>query len=499
MKKFFLVTFSAVTLFFASSAVLASTISAGDLVTVAPPCEFRESDINDINLKRGHHTGSNQGVAVDFGHSGGEATTDGGKKLEKMSCIGKSVLASISGKVRRFWDNGGGNMLAIEDAARGIEVRYLHLADYTGSPANGAFVEQGKRVGTIGNTGNSSGTHLHFEVWQLNPKRALTYKSYTDSSNRAEEWRFGNYGVQGPNLSRFNFAQDSQGWQIANAMSFVFDGGRQPKYLVTGNDPHLVSPVLNLTRADYRYVEVDIEYNGGFPHSSCVQLFIMETGDTNFSESKVFNISSATPLSSSRGKIVFDLGQYSNIFTKLTRLRLDPTCGGNPTVTIHSIRLYNDLQAYAVHQFWSDTKQNHFYTSSDDEKNDVLATYPQSIWKYERIAFRAFDSNLNYPPSVGLLPVYRFWNDSLQSHFYTIFESEKQDLINNPGMGWVYERVAFKAFSAPYQNYTVPVYRFWSASLQAHFYTTSESEKADLINNPSKGWKYEMVAFHVLP
>ncbi|MBL8015414.1 MAG: hypothetical protein JNK26_04470, partial [Candidatus Doudnabacteria bacterium] len=124
---------------------------------------------------------------------------------------------------------------------------------------------------------------------------------------------------------------------------------------------------------------------------------------------------------------------------------------------------------------------------------------PQSTWKYERIAFRAFDANLNYPPSVGLLPVYRFWSAGLNSHFYTMDESEKQKLIDNPTMGWAYERVAFKAFRTPYQNYTLPLYRFWSDKLQAHFYTTDEGEKNDLINNPSKGWKYEMVAFHVLP
>ncbi|MBL8015226.1 MAG: hypothetical protein JNK26_03505, partial [Candidatus Doudnabacteria bacterium] len=255
----------------------------------------------------------------------------------------------------------------------------------------------------------------------------------------------------------------------------------------------------SLSRVDYRFVEVDVEYNGGFPDFSCVRLYVMETGDTSFSENKAYSISSSVRISDKRGKVIFDMGQQTNRSIFINRLRLDPACGGNPVITLHGIRLYNDLQAKAVYRFWSDKHQNHFYTADDNEKNDVLAKYSQSTWKYERVAFHAFDANINYPVSAGLYPVFRFWNNTLQGHFYTIDPNEAKDLVNHPERGWVFEFEAFQAFKAPYQNYTVPLYRFWSNSLQAHFFTTDEAEKNDLINNPGKGWTYEGVAFHVLP
>ncbi|MBL8015415.1 MAG: M23 family metallopeptidase, partial [Candidatus Doudnabacteria bacterium] len=339
---------------------------AGDLVTVAPPCEFRESDINEVNKARTHHNRSvyqNQGFAVDFGVDG----------FTPLSCVGRDVFASISGRVTRITDKtvpGGGQMLRIVNPTTGIEVHYLHLANYNGSPANGGFVQQGQKVATIGNTGGTLKepypTHLHFEVHRNGQK--LSYKSLQDNSNKAEEWRFGNYGVQGPNLSRYDFTYDSQGWQVANAMSFVFDGTRRPKYQVTGNDPFFISPELRLNRVDYRYVDIDVEYSGGLPSINCVRLYILEEGDKTFSESKAFSFSSTRKISDNRGILTFDLRQETNIYKYLTRLRFDPTCGGSSTITLHGIRLYNDLQANAVHRFWSDKHQNHFFTADDAEK-----------------------------------------------------------------------------------------------------------------------------------
>lgn len=36
-----------------------------------------------------------------------------------------------------------------------------------------------------------------------------------------------------------------------------------------------------------------------------------------------------------------------------------------------------------LYRFWSDTMQSHFYTNSSGEKDYVVATYPDNIWRYE--------------------------------------------------------------------------------------------------------------------
>lgn len=57
--------------------------------------------------------------------------------------------------------NGYGNIVVI-DHGSGFETRYAHLNSF--NVASGDVVSIGQPVGAIGNTGNSTGDHLHFEI-----------------------------------------------------------------------------------------------------------------------------------------------------------------------------------------------------------------------------------------------------------------------------------------------------------------------------------------------
>ncbi len=143
-----------------------------------------------------------------------------------------------------------------------------------------------------------------------------------------------------------------------------------------------------------------------------------------------------------------------------------------------------------VYRFWSDTKQGHFYTISETEKNFVINNYPDNIWKYEGIAFNALDGNAD--------PVYRFWSDQHQHHFYTISETEKNFVINNyPDNIWKYEGIVYYAYKSQVSDST-PLYRFWSDTKQGHFYTSSLTEKQYIETHyPSNIWRYERIAYYV--
>ncbi len=67
-----------------------------------------------------------------------------------------------------FDPSGGGNMIRLI-AEDGSITRYMHLANFNVSKGSGAeigsnFVQKGEIIGTVGNTGKSTGAHLHFEV-----------------------------------------------------------------------------------------------------------------------------------------------------------------------------------------------------------------------------------------------------------------------------------------------------------------------------------------------
>lgn len=145
-----------------------------------------------------------------------------------------------------------------------------------------------------------------------------------------------------------------------------------------------------------------------------------------------------------------------------------------------------------VHRFWSPARKCHFYTASESERQKLIDNY-SGLWRYEGPAYYAL-ADRSEP---NALPVYRFWSSVLKAHFYTIEESEKNKLITRFPDVWTYERIAFYAYPAGRQPAkSAVVYRFWSNVLACHFYTTSEGEKDKLIDQYSHVWTFEGTAWY---
>jgi murein DD-endopeptidase MepM/ murein hydrolase activator NlpD len=60
---------------------------------------------------------------------------------------------------------GGGNVIKIRHNAT-YQTAYKHLNGYARGIHSGARVKQGQVIGFVGNTGMSTGPHLHFEFYQ---------------------------------------------------------------------------------------------------------------------------------------------------------------------------------------------------------------------------------------------------------------------------------------------------------------------------------------------
>ena len=79
------------------------------------------------------------------------------------------VIASKTGG----WNNGYGNMVMV-DHGNGYVTLYAHLNSIY--VRQGENVSKGQQIGTVGNTGNSTGPHLHFEVrYQGVARNPFTY------------------------------------------------------------------------------------------------------------------------------------------------------------------------------------------------------------------------------------------------------------------------------------------------------------------------------------
>jgi murein DD-endopeptidase MepM/ murein hydrolase activator NlpD len=89
---------------------------------------------------------------------------------------GQPVFATAAGTVAHVGFQGGyGNLIVLEHGF-GLQTRYGHLLNYSVKP--GARVKRGDVIGHVGNTGRSTGYHLHYEVLAngklLNPLQLLT-------------------------------------------------------------------------------------------------------------------------------------------------------------------------------------------------------------------------------------------------------------------------------------------------------------------------------------
>lgn len=99
-------------------------------------------------LPSGHKT---QGI---HGHNG----------VDYGAPIGTPIRAAASGTVliaRTGWNGGYGGLVVIAHS-NGTQTYYAHMSRL-GTTA-GAHVDQGETIGYVGNTGKSTGPHLHFEV-----------------------------------------------------------------------------------------------------------------------------------------------------------------------------------------------------------------------------------------------------------------------------------------------------------------------------------------------
>lgn len=88
---------------------------------------------------------------------------------------GASVYASMSGIVTYAGWMGGYGKLVVIRHRDGYSTRYGHLSRTVAT--KGRHIRQGQRIGYVGNTGRSTGAHLHFEIRKngkpINPLKVI--------------------------------------------------------------------------------------------------------------------------------------------------------------------------------------------------------------------------------------------------------------------------------------------------------------------------------------
>lgn len=92
--------------------------------------------------------------------------------IDVAAPFGAEIAASAAGVVTQVrWENGYGNLVAI-DHGYGVVTRYGHCSKIL--VVRGQHVTRGQTIALVGSTGESTGPHVHYEVWvngkAVNPK-----------------------------------------------------------------------------------------------------------------------------------------------------------------------------------------------------------------------------------------------------------------------------------------------------------------------------------------
>ncbi|MEU0112981.1 peptidoglycan DD-metalloendopeptidase family protein [Streptomyces bobili] len=103
---------------------------------------------------------SNHGLSAYYGQAGINWMSQH-TGIDFPVSYGTTVMAATDGTVRTQWNSAYGNMMIVT-AKDGTETWYCHLSSYR--VASGTTVKAGDPIAYSGNSGNSTGPHLHFEV-----------------------------------------------------------------------------------------------------------------------------------------------------------------------------------------------------------------------------------------------------------------------------------------------------------------------------------------------
>lgn len=136
---------------------------------------FEQYDhIFPVNGKHGY----GDGLGAGRGHQGQDVFSDCGTKL----------VAARAGKVEfNQYHSRAGNYLVIDGKKTDVDYAYMHLE----APSDlqpGDKVRTGQAIGRMGATGNASGCHLHFEMWDGPWQQGGSVMDPTPHLKRWDDW-----------------------------------------------------------------------------------------------------------------------------------------------------------------------------------------------------------------------------------------------------------------------------------------------------------------------
>ena len=180
MKKLILIAALATTAGAAADPVSAAPVTRPATAAATAPVSFELKDVDYTAAAQEEGMvvpTSNYDLTARFNQRGAMWSSGRHTGLDFAAPVGTPVVAADSGKV--VFAGAGGAYGNYVEIAHGDGVRTIYAHLNTVKVKKGQKVERGQRIGGLGNTGNSSGPHLHFEVLveekNVDPERFINF------------------------------------------------------------------------------------------------------------------------------------------------------------------------------------------------------------------------------------------------------------------------------------------------------------------------------------
>lgn len=151
-----------------------------------------------------------------------------------------------------------------------------------------------------------------------------------------------------------------------------------------------------------------------------------------------------------------------------------------PTVTIPEVDL-------GVYRFFNSSTGTHFYSANHTEAVSISTNLAQ--YSYESVAYKSVNST-----DTNAVEFYRFYNTETGTHFFTASAAERDSVISTLSQ-FNYEGVAYHLHSTADAD-DIALYRFFNTDTGTHFYTANEAEKDNVIATLSQ-YNYEGIVGYV--
>lgn len=154
--------------------------------------------------------------------------------------------------------------------------------------------------------------------------------------------------------------------------------------------------------------------------------------------------------------------------------------------------------SFGVYRFFDNSTGTHFFTADVTEKNALMNPALSSFRPDLREEVNNFGALNPAATDANAISVYRFFDTRYGTHFFTASQTEAADLRNTASTNYrpdlVYEAGSSFQEHSTQQAGDVAVYRLFDKSYGTHFYTGSQSEYAAITTAGTSSFRADLVS-----